>query len=1029
MKNKLLFAIILATLVSYISISQILYDLNHPLKISSRDDSFHLSNLTTVTKIDTVKVLAVMVEFVEDNDDRTTGNGKFNLSSPDSIIDSPPHNKNYFENHLLFLKNYWKKVTNNKIIIDYHILDSVFQLPNQMKYYSPPKKSTTFSEIGYLIEDTWKIVDSLYPNFPFETFDAFIIFHAGTGRDVDLTSIYGYDPTPYDIPTLYMNLNNLKQIFGYDYEGVRVKNGNFFIKNSLVIPSTENRKISTVGGTTLLQLSINGILTGTFGSYLGLPDLFNTRTGRTAIGRFGLMDGQSMFSWNGLFPPEPSAWEKYFLEKKYNLGFLKIVEVDSNAVLNLPAVGFSSPDTIYKVNINSKEYYLIENRNRDANRDGAKVTFIHNGITIQKTFQYDTDKFNYLNQSEIFGTLIDIDEPDWSLPGGVTKDGRFFDGGILIWHIDENVIEQNIASNTINADPKRRGVDLEEADGSQDIGQSYGFLSPGSGSEDGTSLDFWFKDNSAPVYKNEFSSKTFPNTLSNDFAQTHITIKNFSERSPVMTSEVYFGSDVIKPIARVLKAVNFKSVPHPPQVFKDKIFITNGDSVFAFFVDGKSATRNSNGLFFPAGGKYPLSAFENENFVLTSDSSILILNAQDFNSDEIYDSIFVVYEYKTNATITTPASVSLSPSLVTPVIIYAGDHNGNLHIIRSIFGGYEGVSNKITSSKISDIAISDKYILVVSADSLKIFSENTGFKLSKSSDKWSLFSGKRSQLHNDFVVSVEQNGSDFVVYDLENIKSKNLKISDGNIIGFAISDVDKNGTRDLIISAGNKLYAFNYEGVTLDNFPITLPDTAVSSPIVADINGDDVLDVLVACKNNLIAAYSASGKYVSGFPYSASTGAMSHLGLSSRENDSGAILVLTNSDGDLYTWQLPESKNLLWGNFKRDILHSSFDDSELIGSPISEYLPSNRAYNWPNPVYGNETNIRFYVSENSIITIKIFDVSGTLVDEIKTNATGGIDNEVVWNVSNIQSGIYYAHINAESSSNKNATLIKIAVIK
>ncbi len=44
-----------------------------------------------------------------------------------------------------------------------------------------------------------------------------------------------------------------------------------------------------------------------------MPDLFDAETGKSAIGRFGLMDGQSLFAFGGLFPPEPSAWEKVFL--------------------------------------------------------------------------------------------------------------------------------------------------------------------------------------------------------------------------------------------------------------------------------------------------------------------------------------------------------------------------------------------------------------------------------------------------------------------------------------------------------------------------------------------------------------------------------------------------------------------------------------------------------------------------------------------------------------------------------------------
>ena len=42
--------------------------------------------------------------------------------------------------------------------------------------------------------------------------------------------------------------------------------------------------------------------------------------------------------------------------------------------------------------------------------------------------------------------------------------------GLLIWHIDEEVMSSKWDSNTVNNDEEHKGMDLEEADGAQDIG-------------------------------------------------------------------------------------------------------------------------------------------------------------------------------------------------------------------------------------------------------------------------------------------------------------------------------------------------------------------------------------------------------------------------------------------------------------------------------------------------------------------------------------------------------------------------------
>ena len=89
------------------------------------------------------------------------------------------------------------------------------------------------------------------------------------------------------------------------------------------------------------------------------------------------------------------------------------------------------------------------------------------------------------------------------------------------------------------------------------------------------------------------------------------------------------------------------------------------------------------------------------------------------------------------------------------------------------------------------------------------------------------------------------------------------------------------------------------------------------------------------------------------------------------------------------------------------------------------------AYNWPNPVYGAVTHFRFKLNEDSNVKITIFDLSGSKVAELNGSGQANIDNEIDWNVSNVQSDVYFAHFEAtgKSTHNTKTKLIKVVVVK
>ncbi|MEK7670326.1 MAG: T9SS type A sorting domain-containing protein, partial [Bacteroidota bacterium] len=152
-------------------------------------------------------------------------------------------------------------------------------------------------------------------------------------------------------------------------------------------------------------------------------------------------------------------------------------------------------------------------------------------------------------------------------------------------------------------------------------------------------------------------------------------------------------------------------------------------------------------------------------------------------------------------------------------------------------------------------------------------------------------------------------------------------------------------------------------------------------------------------------------------------------------SNSGSIgFNVATQSGLLRAWEYTSAYNglnTLWQGFSKDAGHSNFavPYSGNTSGLSSGFLPRDRVYNWPNPVYGNTTNVRYYVSENADVSIRIFDLAGAQVAEILGKAQAGVDGEVPWDVSNIQSGIYLARIEAVGTSKTEVAVIKIAVVK
>ncbi|MEO0078568.1 MAG: hypothetical protein ABIK86_06185, partial [candidate division WOR-3 bacterium] len=208
---------------------------------------------------DTVRVLCLRVEFVEDTTPLTTGNGKMDtlgFLTPDSgLFYDPPHFKRYFERQMEGVRNYYLAQSLGRLYVDFTVLPedekTCYQLPREMQFYGD---TTSFYaiELGLvrLIRDAFKVADETDPQTHFGAYDKFIIFHAGSGLQAD----FGLRrDSPFDLLAGEIPAGAIEAYLGVPY--ISVDSGRTRIEQATVLPEMMRQDTMWEGQTNILGMT------------------------------------------------------------------------------------------------------------------------------------------------------------------------------------------------------------------------------------------------------------------------------------------------------------------------------------------------------------------------------------------------------------------------------------------------------------------------------------------------------------------------------------------------------------------------------------------------------------------------------------------------------------------------------------------------------------------------------------------------------------------------------------------------------
>jgi len=891
---------------------------------------------------DSMHVCMIRVEFLEDFTDETTGNGKMNLGA------DPPHDRDYFVGLSDEICNYFDDVSrdNLHLTLDVYPLaeNSSYGLDHQMIYYGDDGSFMTGACL--LLRDAVEVSD---PEIDFSMYDAVIVIHAGAGQEADI-----YRDSPGDIGSVFLTLADLQYYLpgaGVYYTGIPTDDGVKVTEGSIV-PEQESQDGFGLG--------VLGTICHEFGHQLGLPDLYDTMTGKVGVGGWDLM-GYGQWLMSGYWPTAPGAWCMEYL------GWRPVTEFSGNGEYSI-----TQGDSILRIPLTSTEYLLVENRQRDPDGDG----------------------------------MCGVHEHDFGLAGS----------GILIWHVDETRLGIHITSNTVNVDPDHKGVDLEEADGIQDFDYSlpdvYGY--------EGSQFDPWF----AGGYAWLFSPESEPSSEASWGGNTFVTVEVLDELSNTMRlhasqSNVCDGWPVSE-----------SSVQWGPLIWKessgDRLVVTTvSDYVRAYGPEGSEPELMGINITAPPAAGSPSGG--DELLLLCDGSGEVHLRDLEWNEPQGW-----------------------------PVHLEAG-FRGECCLI---------------SSRLGLVAVADDAGRVYCFDAEGEVIPGWPVRASSSVTGLAVFPDSE----NPGIIAVSQEGR-VHLWNLDGTPAQGWPVSPGDEnTGIPVSaDINRDGSPDVVVISGFKVFAYDGEGVLLAGFPSPLPSQPLSSPCLADPNSDGMLDIIVTVEEGF-AAMGPSGATLSDWPVflqqdslvaglSRNRRGIGGSGFVISSLDDGRICMMDGSGSMKGVFPVslgdnPVGRPLLWnpdntGSWRLAAADSggsvccwnisTVPDGWFTGLDMSgencwweENLPplvqtggqlqSGSFYVYPNPVQSGEGVIRFHPESDCTYAIRIFNMGGDLVTFIEGEAPGGSAWEVPWDTGDLAPGVYFVNLSISGADGTSNALFHAAVV-
>ncbi len=118
-----------------------------------------------------------------------------------------------------------------------------------------------------------------------------------------------------------------------------------------------------------------------------------------------------------------------------------------------------------------------------------------------------------------------------------------------------------------------------------------------------------------------------------------------------------------------------------------------------------------------------------------------------------------------------------------------------------------------------------------------------------------------------------------------------------------LGDLDGDGVLEIVIGSDNhKVYAWKPDGSLLPGWPVSTNDSVRSSPALSDLDGDGRLDVIVGSFDNNVYAWNFNGSPLPGWPVTTGSLVYSSPAIGDIDGDQRPEVVVGSFDNKVYAW-------------------------------------------------------------------------------------------------------------------------------